>query len=118
MTIQRILPSSRLSEISIHNNLAYFAGQVPELTIEQNAYEQTKEVLGLIDKLLAEIGSNKSNILTAQIFLADMQDYAQLNQAWDEWVDRVSPPSRATVEAKLAVLVGKLKLLLLQLVSF
>ena len=102
MTIQRILPSARLSEVSIHNNLAYFAGQVPELTIEQNSYEQTKEVLGLIDKLLAEIGSNKSNILTAQIFLADMQDYAQLNQAWDEWVDHVSPPSRATVEAKLA----------------
>ncbi|MCK9647843.1 RidA family protein [Haemophilus influenzae] len=101
MTIQRILPSARLSEVSIHNNLAYFAGQVPELTIEQNAYEQTKEVLGLIDKLLAKIGSNKSNILTAQIFLADMQDYAQLNQAWDEWVDH-SPPSRATVEAKLA----------------
>ena len=102
MTIQRILPSARLSEVSIHNNLAYFAGQVPELTIEQNSYEQTKEVLGLIDKLLAEIGSNKSNILTAQIFLADMQDYAQLNQAWDEWVDHVRPPSRATVEAKLA----------------
>ena len=102
MTIQRILPSTRLSEVSIHNNLAYFAGQVPELTIEQNTYEQTKEVLGLINKLLAEIGSNKSNILTAQIFLADMQDYAQLNQAWDEWVDRVSPPIRATVEAKLA----------------
>ena len=102
MTIQRILPSTRLSEVSIHNNLAYFAGQVPELTIEQNTYEQTKEVLGLIDKLLAEIGSNKSNILTAQIFLADMQDYAQLNQAWDEWVDHVSPPSRATVEAKLS----------------
>ena len=102
MTIQRILPSTRLSEVSIHNNLAYFAGQVPELTIEQNTYEQTKEVLGLIDKLLAEIGSNKSNILTAQIFLADMQDYAQFNQAWDEWVDRVSPPSRATIEAKLA----------------
>ena len=102
MTIHRILPSTRLSEVSIHNNLAYFAGQVPELTIEQNAYEQTKEVLDLIDKLLAEIGSNKSNILTAQIFLADMQDYAQVNQAWDEWVDRVSPPSRATVEAKLA----------------
>ena len=53
MTIQRILPSTRLSEVSIHNNLAYFAGQVPELTIEQNAYAQTKEVLGLIDKLLA-----------------------------------------------------------------
>lgn len=76
--------------------------QVPEKTVKQNAYEQTKEVLSLIDKLLAEIGSKKSKILTTQIFLADMTDYAQLNQAWDEWVDSQNPPSRATVEAKLA----------------
>ena len=92
----------RFSEVVIHNNTAYFAGQVPEKTVKQNAYEQTKEVLSLIDKLLAEIGSEKSKILTTQIFLADMADYAQLNQAWDEWVDSQNPPSRATVEAKLA----------------
>lgn len=103
MSIQRIQPSARFCEVSIHNGVAYFAGQVPETTLDKNAYEQTKEVLSLIDKLLAEIGSHKGNILNAQIFLADMQDYAQLNQAWDEWVDRTSPPSRATVEAKLAV---------------
>ena len=70
--------------------------------LKENAYEQTKEVLSLLDKLLAEIGSEKSKILTSQIFLADMADYAQLNQAWDEWVDSQNPPSRATVEAKLA----------------
>ena len=99
MSIKRIQPSKRFSEVVIHNNTAYFAGQVPEKTVKQNAYEQTKEVLSLIDKLLAEIGSEKSKILTTQIFLAD---YAQLNQAWDEWVDSQNPPSRATVEAKLA----------------
>jgi len=102
MSIQRIQPSKRFSEVVIHNNTVYFAGQVPEKTVKQNAYEQTKEVLSLIDKLLAEIGSEKSKILTSQIFLADMADYAQLNQAWDEWVDSQNPPSRATVEAKLA----------------
>jgi len=102
MSIQRIQPSKRFSEVVIHSNTAYFAGQVPEKTVKQNAYEQTKEVLSLIDKLLAEIGSEKSKILTTQIFLADMADYAQLNQAWDEWVDSKNPPSRATVEAKLA----------------
>ena len=101
MSIQRIQPSKRFSEVVIHNNTAYFAGQVPEKTVK-HAYEQTKEVLSLIDKLLAEIGSEKSKILTTQIFLADMADYAQLNQAWDEWVDSQNPPSRATVEAKLA----------------
>lgn len=103
MTIQRIQPSARFCEVSIYNGIAYFAGQVPETTLDKNAYEQTKEVLSLIDKLLAEIGSHKKNILNAQIFLADMKDYAELNQAWDEWVDSSNPPSRATVEAKLAV---------------
>ena len=91
MSIQRIQPSKRFSEVVIHNNTAYFAGQVPEKTVKQNAYEQTKEVLLLIDKLLAEIGSEKSKILTSQIFLANMADYAQLNQAWDEWVDSQKP---------------------------
>ena len=102
MSIQRIQPSKRFSEVVIHNNTAYFAGQVPEKTVKQNAYEQTKEVLLLIDKLLAEIGSEKSKILTTQIFHANMANYAQLNQEWDEWVVSQNPPSRATVEAKLA----------------
>lgn len=102
MSIRRIRTSVRFCEVSVYNGVAYFAGQVPETTVEQNAYAQTKEVLELIDSLLAEIGSHKSRILNAQIFLANMQDYAELNQAWDEWVDRTNPPTRATVEAKLA----------------
>ncbi|MFD0965957.1 RidA family protein [Seminibacterium arietis] len=99
--IQRIQANGRLSEVSIYQNIAYFAGQVAENT-QVDAYFQSKEVLALIDKLLAEIGSHKSRILNAQIFLADMQDYDLMNQAWDEWVDSNQPPSRATVEAKLA----------------
>ena len=59
MSIQRIQPSKRFSEVVIHNNTAYFAGQVPKKTVKENAYEQTKEVLSLIDKLLSEIGSEK-----------------------------------------------------------
>ena len=100
--IQRIDTNARLAEAVIYQGVAYFAGQVPETSVEQNTYEQTKEVLTLIDKLLEKIHSHKRRILNAQIFLANMQDYALMNQAWDEWVDRVSPPSRATVEAKLA----------------
>ncbi|OOF69772.1 RidA family protein [Rodentibacter caecimuris] len=102
MSIQRIRISNRFCEIAIHNNTAYFAGQVPENTLQLNAYEQTKEVLALIDTLLAEIGSNKSQILNCQIFLANMTDYHLLNQAWDEWVDTQNPPPRATVQAALA----------------
>ena len=100
--IQRIDSGARLSEMVIYNGVAYLAGQVPETTLTESAYAQTKEVLSLIDKLLAKVNTNKGRILNAQIFLADMLDYAEMNQAWDEWGDTNNAPARATVEAKLA----------------
>ncbi|WP_109079145.1 RidA family protein [Aggregatibacter kilianii] len=108
--IQRIDTNSRLAEMVIYNGVAYLAGQVPETTLEQDAYAQTQEVLKLINKLLEKAGSHKSRILNTQIFLADMQDYALMNAAWDEWVDPQSPPARATVEAKLADLRWKVEI--------
>ncbi|MDO5053987.1 RidA family protein [Pasteurella oralis] len=103
VSIQRFHSTSRLSEMAIYNGVIYLAGQVPEKTVQEAAYEQTKEILDLIDQLLAEVGANKSRIISAQIYLADMSDYDEMNRAWDEWVDTKSPPTRATVEAKLAV---------------
>ncbi|MGC7589735.1 RidA family protein [Bisgaard Taxon 46] len=100
--VQRFHSNERLSEMAIYNGVIYLSGQVPETTLDAGAYEQTKEVLSLIDKLLAEVGSNKSRIINAQIYLADMDDYDAMNRAWDEWVDKNSLPTRATVEAKLA----------------
>ncbi|MFC0309228.1 RidA family protein [Gallibacterium trehalosifermentans] len=99
--IKRIDAGDRLSEATIHSGIIYLAGQVPEDT-SLDAYGQTKQVLQLIDNLLAQSQSDKSRILRAEIFLADMQDYAAMNQAWDEWVIAGSAPARATVEAKLA----------------
>ncbi|MBS0566394.1 MAG: RidA family protein [Proteobacteria bacterium] len=99
--IQRIDPGPRMSEASIHNGVVYLAGQVPEdasLDIEG----QTREVLAAIDALLAQAGSDKTRILRAQIFLADIADFAGMNRAWDAWVVPDNAPARATVEAKLA----------------
>jgi len=98
--IKRLHPGPRYSEGSIHAGTVYLAGQVAVgggTSIEA----QTTEVLASIDRLLAEAGSSKSQILMAQIYLADMSDYAGLNAVWDRWVGS-STPSRATVEAKLA----------------
>ena len=100
--IQRLQANTRMCEAAIYNNTVYLAGQVAVNSAGQGAYAQTQEVLNAIDSLLAEAGSHKSNILRAQIFLADMNDFAEMNKAWDEWVDRNNPPARATVEAKLA----------------
>jgi len=63
---------------------------------------QTKEVLGHVDRLLAEAGSDKSHILMCQIFLSDIANIAGMNLAWDEWVAASNAPPRATVQAALA----------------
>ena len=99
--IQRIDPGPRMSEASIHNGVVYLAGQVPEDT-SLDIEGQTREVLAAIDALLAQAGSDKTRILRAQIFLADIADFAGMNRAWDAWVVPGNAPARATVEARLA----------------
>jgi len=101
MTIQRILPASRYSEAVIVNGLIFFAGMVPT-TDSANATIQTEDVLAQIDALLAQCGSDKSKLVDATIYLADMADYAAMNLAWDNWVLPGCAPARATVQAMLA----------------
>ncbi|WDZ97891.1 RidA family protein [Herbaspirillum sp. WKF16] len=101
MSVQRLHVGKRLSEAAIHNGTVYLAGQIAEDTT-QNIEGQTREVLGHIDRLLAEAGSDKSKILSCQIFLSDVKDFAGMNAVWDEWVAAGNAPPRATVESKLA----------------
>ena len=99
--LQRLHPSPRYSEATIFGGVVYLAGQVAD-DASAGAEAQTAQVLVAIDRLLAEAGSDKSRILMAQVFLADIADFAAMNAAWDVWVSRSSPPPRATVEARLA----------------
>lgn len=99
--IQRIDAGPRMSEACIHGGLVHLAGQVPE-TLDADIQTQTAEVLAAIDALLAQAGSDKTRILRAQIFLADIADFAGMNRAWDAWVVPGQAPARATVEARLA----------------
>ena len=99
--IQRIEPGNRMSEASIHGGIVYLAGQIPE-TEGADIETQTREVLDAIDALLAQAGTDKRRILRAQVFLADIADFAGMNRAWDAWVVPGEAPSRATVEARLA----------------
>src|SRR6476620_12512386 len=98
MTIQRHNVGKRLSEIVVHNGVAYLAGEVPDDTSKDIA-GQTEEVLAKIDKLLKQAGSDKSKLLSAQIFLPDMKDFAAMNAVWEKWVVPGQTPARATVEA-------------------
>jgi len=99
MTIRRIDVGKRMSDIVIHNNTVYLAGQVGE---GANVAEQTKDCLASVDRLLAKAGSSKSKLLQTIIWLDDMSNFAEMNSVWDAWVDPANPPARATGEAKLA----------------
>lgn len=99
--IQHIDAGPRMSEACVHAGVAYLAGQVP-LTADADIEAQTREVLAEIDELLAKCGSDKTRILRAQVFLADIADFAGMNRAWDAWVVPGAAPARATVEARLA----------------
>jgi len=101
MTINRFHVGKRLSEIAVHGDTIYLAGQIAE-DATHGIEGQTREVLGHIDRLLMEAGSDKTQIVMCQIFLADIKDYPGMNSVWDEWVPEGHAPPRATVEAKLA----------------
>ena len=98
--ITRLEPGARMSEVVIHGDTVYLAGQVGEPG--DDVVAQTKTCLSEIERLLALAGSDKSRILMATIWLSDIADFAAMNSVWDAWVDTANPPARATSEAKLA----------------
>ena len=99
MTIRRIDVGPRMSDIVIHNNTVYLAGQVGE---GATVAEQTRDILARVDAALAKAGTDKSKLLQAIIWLDDMANFAEMNAVWDAWVDPANTPARATGEAKLA----------------
>jgi enamine deaminase RidA (YjgF/YER057c/UK114 family) len=100
-TIKRLHSGSRMSEAVIVNGMVYLAGQVAD-DDSQDITGQTKQVLAAIDRLLAEAGTDKSRLVTAQIFLVDLANFEAMNAAWDGWVSPGNTPARATVQARLA----------------
>ena len=101
MAVIRHHVGKRLSEIAVHNGTVYLAGQIAE-DADQDITGQTREVLGHIDRLLAEVNSDKSHLLSVQIYISDMVHFAGMNAVWEKWIAPGQAPARATVEAKLA----------------
>lgn len=98
--IKRIGVGARMSEAVCYNGIAWLAGQVG--TPGASVAEQTRACLAEVDRILAEAGTDKTRILSTQIWLADMADFAEMNAVWDAWVPTGNTPARATGEAKLA----------------
>src|SRR5438067_2365185 len=99
--IRRIDARPRLSEASIYGERMYLSGLIADDTTA-DVDGQTKQMLDKIDTLLNEAGSDKSKILSANIWLTDIGTWGQMNEVWDAWVSPGNSPARATVEAKLA----------------
>jgi enamine deaminase RidA (YjgF/YER057c/UK114 family) len=101
MTIRRLEAGPRMSQVIIHGDTIYLAGQVAD-DPTPSVKAQTQQILAKIDRLLAAAGSDNSKILSANIWLADISRFEEMNAVWDAWVARGSTPARAAVEAKLA----------------
>jgi enamine deaminase RidA (YjgF/YER057c/UK114 family) len=91
-----------MSQCVVHGNTVYTAGQVAQGARGASVAEQTRDILATIDQLLAQAGTDKSKLLTANIWLTDIGTFDQMNQVWDAWVAPGSPPARACVESRLA----------------
>jgi enamine deaminase RidA (YjgF/YER057c/UK114 family) len=100
--IRRIGVAARYSDLVILGDTAYFSGYVPETTLAGSVAEQTRDILGQIEQSLADIGSDKSRLLQATIWLADIAYYDEMNAVWDAWVVPGQAPARVCIESRLA----------------
>jgi enamine deaminase RidA (YjgF/YER057c/UK114 family) len=102
MSIERVDVGARMSQMVIHGPTVYLAGQVARNAGGQPVAAQTKDILKIIDGLLAQAGSDKSKLLSATIWLSDIKTFDEMNGVWDAWVAPGNTPCRACVESKLA----------------
>jgi enamine deaminase RidA (YjgF/YER057c/UK114 family) len=114
--LRRFHVGDRLSEMAIFNHTVYLSGQVPDDST-QDIRGQTAQVLAMVDRLLAEAGTDSAHILMAQIFLADMDDFDAMNEVWDDWVAPGDAPPRATVQAKLGHTQWKIEIVVTAAIS-
>lgn len=100
MSIQKLDTNDTLSEIAIYNGVVYLAGQVPD-DDSLDIVGQSKQVFDNIDKALVKAGTDKSKLLTAQVYIKDLADFEDFNSEWQAWVADITPPTRATVQTNL-----------------
>ena len=102
MKIERHETGPRMSKAVIHGDTIYLAGIVADSPKGKSVAEQTKNILSQIDGFLALAGTDKTKLISANIWITDMANFAEMNSVWDSWVSPGNTPARATVEAKLA----------------
>ena len=100
MEIRRIHSGKRISRVVVHNGIAYLAGILALEKRGSTVAEQTRDILAMIDRLLAQAGTDKTKLLTANIFMADIRDAEEMNEVWEAWLPDGCAPARTTVEGR------------------
>lgn len=100
--IQRHQSNARMSKIVRHGSLIFLCGQTSSGTVLARIDDQTHEVLRRIDALLADVGSDRSHLLSATVYLKQIEDFAAMNAVWEAWLPSGCAPARTTVQAQLA----------------
>jgi enamine deaminase RidA (YjgF/YER057c/UK114 family) len=99
MQIERTDTNEIMSQAVVHGDTVYLSGQVSSASSDVTG--QTQEVLAKIDSLLESVGTQKTRVLSATIYLADISTFGEMNEVWKKWVTAGATPARATLEAKL-----------------
>lgn len=99
--IKRFLPGPRFNQVVVYNGIVYLAGQVARDTPDGSVGAQTRQILAKIDRLLETAGTNKSRLLTANIWMTDISKAPEMNEEWAKWVDKDNMPVRACVQSSL-----------------
>ena len=102
MAIERHDVGPRMSKAVVHGNTVYLAGIVADNPKGKSVKDQTQDILRQIDAFLTKAGTDKSRLLSANIWITDMAEFAEMNAVWDAWVAPGNTPARATVQARLA----------------
>lgn len=102
MDAKYINPVNHKSDAVVYNGLVFVSGMVPN-TPSADVATQSREVLDKIERILEQAGSDRSKLLSATIWLANIDDYKAFNSVWNDWVIKEKQPSRACTQARLAV---------------
>lgn len=98
--IQKFNTNEVMSAVTVFNQVVYLSGQVPKNT-DNDVAGQTREILATIDELLALANTDKSRLLSAQLYIKNLSDFSTVNAIWIDWMNGCAAPSRATIQADL-----------------
>jgi len=91
------------SQATTDGSALYTAGQIPltpdgELLAEASVAEQTRQALDNVVAILESEGVGASAVLKTTVYLADIDDFEEMNETYRTYFD-AEPPARSAVEA-------------------